>query len=85
MPLPEGWTVTSDSLAAAVASTVDADLLLIKSVPPPAATVELQALVDLQALSVAGWVDEAFPTAANAVARITWAAITPETPHTTTP
>lgn len=71
VPLPEGWTVTSDSLAAAVASTVDADLLLIKSVPPPGAT------VDLQALSVAGWVDAAFPTAAHGVAGIEWAAPAP--------
>ncbi len=69
--LPEDWTVTSDSLAAAVAATVDADLLLIKSVPPPAAT------DDLQALSAAGWVDAVFPSAANAVATITWTAPTP--------
>lgn len=65
--LPENWAVTSDSLAAVVAATVDADLLLIKSVPPPAAT------DDLQALSAAGWVDAAFPTAAHGVAGIEWA------------
>lgn len=69
--LPEDWTVTSDSLAAAVAATVDADLLLIKSVPPPAAT------DDLQALSAAGWVDQAFPEVARAIGTITWTAPTP--------
>jgi aspartokinase-like uncharacterized kinase len=69
--LPENWTVTSDSLAAAVAAAVDADLLLIKSVPPPAAA------NDLQALSAAGWVDTAFPTAAHGVAGIEWAAPAP--------
>jgi aspartokinase-like uncharacterized kinase len=68
VPLPEDWTVTSDSLAAAVAAAIDADLLLIKSAPPPAAT------DDLQALSAAGWIDEVFPSAANAVATIGWAA-----------
>ncbi len=70
-PLPEDWSVTSDSLAAAVAAAVDADLLLVKSVPPPAAA------NDLQALSAAGWVDEAFPTAAHGVAGIEWAAPAP--------
>lgn len=79
VPLPEDWTVTSDSLAAAVAATADADLLLIKSAPPPAAT------ADLRALSAAGWVDAAFPTVAHGVAGIEWAAITPETPHTKPP
>lgn len=67
-PLPEDWTVTSDSLAAIVAAAIDADLLLIKSVPPPEAT------DDLQALSAAGWVDQAFPMAAHGVAGIEWAA-----------
>ena len=66
-PLPEDWTVTSDSLAAAVATAIDADLLLIKSVPPPEAT------DDLRALSAAGWVDEAFPHAAHAISTIRWA------------
>lgn len=66
--LQEDWTVTSDSLAAAVATAIDADLLLVKSVPPPATT------ADLQALSAVGWVDEAFPAVARAIATITWAA-----------
>lgn len=65
--MPENWTVTSDSLAAVVAAAVDADLLLVKSVPPPAAT------DDLQTLSAAGWVDAAFPTAAHELAGIEWA------------
>ena len=69
--MPENWTVTSDSLAAVVAATLAADLLLVKSVPPPAAT------NDLQTLSAAGWVDAAFPTLAEAVATIRWAAPAP--------
>ena len=69
--LPEDWTVTSDSLAAAVATAIDADLLLVKSVPPPATT------DDLQALSAAGWIDEAFPHVARAIGTITWAAPVP--------
>jgi aspartokinase-like uncharacterized kinase len=66
--MPENWTVTSDSLAAVVAATVAADLLLVKSVSPPAAT------YDLEALAATGWVDAAFPTVAQAVATIRWAA-----------
>lgn len=69
--LPENWTVTSDSLAAVVAATVDADLLLVKSIPPPAAA------HDLEALATAGWVDAAFPTAAHGVAGIEWAVTAP--------
>jgi len=71
VPLPEGWSVTSDSLAAAVTATVGADLLLVKSVRPPGET------STLRTLSAAGWVDAAFPTAANAVATIRWAAPAP--------
>lgn len=66
--MPENWSVTSDSLAAVVAATVAADLLLVKSVSPPAAT------HDLEALAATGWVDAAFPTVAQAVATIRWAA-----------
>jgi aspartokinase-like uncharacterized kinase len=71
VPLPEGWAVTSDSLAAAVAAAVDADLLLIKSVRPPTA------MDDLQALSATGWVDAAFPEVARAIDTITWAVPAP--------
>lgn len=66
--LPEDWSVTSDSLAAVVAAAIDADLLLAKSIPPPAAA------RDLEALAAAGWVDAAFPLAARSVGTITWAA-----------
>lgn len=65
--LPENWTVTSDSLAAVVADSIDADLLLVKSVSPPTAA------HDLEALAAAGWVDAVFPTAAHGVAGIEWA------------
>ena len=69
--LPEDWTVTSDSLAAAVATAIDADLLLVKSVPPPATTDYLQVL------SAAGWIDTAFFQTARAVGTIRWAAPVP--------
>ncbi|MGI9177174.1 MAG: hypothetical protein ACR2IT_04880 [Pirellulales bacterium] len=64
--LPIGWHVTSDSIAALVAAACDADLLLAKSVPPPAS--------DLAQLARAGWVDAFFPTAAASLPEIHWAA-----------
>jgi aspartokinase-like uncharacterized kinase len=66
--LPVGWQVTSDSIAAAVAATVGADLLLAKRVPPPGPA------SDLESLAAAGWVDEHFPTAARGLGGIGWAA-----------
>lgn len=65
--LPVGWHVTSDSIAAAVAAACGGRLLLVKSVPPPGGD-------DLLALARQGWIDEHFPVAAAAVARIEWAA-----------
>lgn len=65
-PLPEGWHVTSDSIAAVVAARVGGGLLLAKSVPPPVA--------DLMKLAATGWVDAHFPEVAAAAGRISWAA-----------
>lgn len=66
--LPEDWSVTSDSLAALVAASLVADLLLAKSVPPPGGS------DDLRSLAADGWVDAAFPEAARGVTAIRWAA-----------
>lgn len=65
--LPEGWHVTSDSIAALAAATSDASLVLAKSVPPPS-------VADLKALAEAGWVDRHFPVVAARVPAIHWAA-----------
>jgi hypothetical protein len=65
--LPASWEVTSDSLAALVARATGRGLVLVKSVPPPAA-------LDLEALAAAGWIDTYFPRVASALAEITWAA-----------
>jgi aspartokinase-like uncharacterized kinase len=64
--LPIGWHVTSDSLAAAVAASCGAGLLVAKSVPP--------ATLDLELLAEAGWIDDFFPTAVASLADIDWAA-----------
>ncbi len=66
--LPVGWHVTSDSIAACVASVGDGGLMIAKSVPPPASP------DDLEGLAAAGWVDRAFPAAAATVRSIEWAA-----------
>jgi hypothetical protein len=65
-PLPCSWTVTSDSIAAAVAAALGAELLLVKSVVPPAAAIP--PLVD------AGWLDGHFATASSHLTAIRWAA-----------
>jgi aspartokinase-like uncharacterized kinase len=64
--LPVGWHVTSDSIAAVAACSAGAELLLVKSVPPPAH--------DLAEAAAAGWVDPHFPAVAAALDRIAWAA-----------
>lgn len=53
--LPASWDVTSDSIAARVATVLRADeLVLLKSALPPSAT-------DLESLAVSGYVDAYFP------------------------
>lgn len=65
MALPIGWQVTSDSIAARIAETLDADeLVLMKSTDPPTSTIE-QAAQD-------GLVDAHFPLAAASVRRLRW-------------
>jgi hypothetical protein len=71
--IPASWSVTSDSLAAAVAATVAGDLLLVKSIPPPLSQGAASA-PSLEALATLGWVDGWFPEAAAGVPRIGWAA-----------
>jgi aspartokinase-like uncharacterized kinase len=66
--LPVGWHVTSDSIAALVATVHDMWLVLAKSTPPPARETELVRLAEM------GWVDGYFPTAAARVSGIAWAA-----------
>jgi len=63
--MPVGWHVTSDSIAAAVATATGATLLLAKSVEPPGD--------DLHGLAANGWVDPYFPDAAAGLQRIAWA------------
>lgn len=59
VPLPSDWTVTSDSIAARVATVTRAsELVLLKSTLPRSATSSF-------ALAKAGYVDEFFPTAAT--------------------
>jgi aspartokinase-like uncharacterized kinase len=65
--LPQGWEVTSDSIAATVAAANGRQLLLAKSIPPPCSG------DDLANLAAAGWVDGCFPAAATAIERISWA------------
>ena len=65
-PLPRTWDVTSDSLAAWIATVAQArELVLLKSVPTPAGLSALEA-------SHAGLVDVAFPSLGNALARVSW-------------
>ncbi|MFM7136761.1 MAG: hypothetical protein ACKO1M_06795 [Planctomycetota bacterium] len=66
--LPAGWHVTSDSIAALVATETGRGLLLAKRAPPPDGD------HDLHRLAAAGWVDAHFPVAAARIATITWAA-----------
>lgn len=67
--LPAGWHVTSDSIAAKVATSLRCPLVLVKRVPPYGDGGVLAA-------ATAGWVDAFFPEAAADVAWIDWAAPT---------
>lgn len=60
--LPRDWTVTSDSIAARVAEFLSADLVLLKSAPPPACSWE--------AAAAAGYVDAYFPRAIMNLERV---------------
>lgn len=75
--LPVGWHVTSDSIAALVATKLHRRLLLVKSVPPP------DCAEDLETLAERGWIDGFFPRAALAIPRIEWAAPCSVTPRET--
>lgn len=67
--LPVGWQVTSDSIAAAVATDTGCDLLLAKRVvPPPCPDGDRIAHLARQ-----GWLDGHFPVAAAGLGRIAWA------------
>jgi aspartokinase-like uncharacterized kinase len=63
--LPDGWHVTSDSIAASVAHDAAATLVLAKRVRP--------STTDLAALAAAGWVDAHMPVAAEGLTGILWA------------
>ena len=69
--LPIGWHVTSDSIAALVATETAGDLLLAKRIAPPPSSDSEGPLVGL---SRGGWVDAHFPLAAARIGRIGWAA-----------
>ena len=73
-PLPVGWEVTSDSIAAAVASAHAAAIVLAKSVPPPVGA-------SLERLARERWVDDQFPVVAAGVVEIRWAAPGEVTPR----
>ena len=63
--LPIGWSLTSDSIAAAAAARIGADALtLLKSCPPPAGT------DSLYALSQTDYVDERFHHYAHSLANV---------------
>lgn len=65
-PLPHTWGVTSDSIAAWIASRWKArELILIKSIPLPAGKT-------LESASQAGIVDDHFPIIGRQVSRINW-------------
>ena len=64
--LPCSWSVTSDSIAAAVAAAIGGELLLLKSVVPPAPAIP--------PLITAGWLDDHFDEASSDLTTIRWAA-----------
>lgn len=62
--LPTGWRVTSDSIAARVATFLGGGLILLKSAQPPPGP------SDLNVVARAGYVDEDFPQAAATLAEV---------------
>ena len=67
-PLPRSWHVTSDSIAAWLATIYDARLLLLKSADMPESLISPRA-VDLAAV---GLVDPGFPQLASELTNIEW-------------
>ena len=70
--LPKDWSVTSDSIAAYVATEYETSLTLVKSSPPPRSS----DMTTLQSLADSGWVDAFFPFAAAEISNISWLAPT---------
>ncbi len=64
--LPHSWDTTSDSIAAAIATSTESALLLVKSTPPPTD--------DFECLASTGWIDQSFQTACIDLEDIRWAA-----------
>ena len=64
--LPHSWDTTSDSIAAAIATSTESALLLVKSTPPPTDNFEC--------LASKGWLDQSFQTACIDLEDIRWAA-----------
>lgn len=74
--LPVGWHVTSDSIAAWLATQLTATLTLLKSTVP--ATIKADAAVgssSILELSQSGYVDSYFPTAAASIETIRFATL----------
>ena len=65
--LPQTWDVTSDSIAAAVASSTAAELMLVKRAPPTACS--------LSKLASNGWIDNSFEVASRTLHGIRWTAL----------
>jgi len=65
--LPQSWSVTSDSIAAAVAGSTAAELLLVKRAAPTASSIS--------ELASSGWVDRSFEAACRQVAGLRWTAL----------
>ena len=69
--LPRTWQVTTDSIAARLAEVLAADLVLLKSSPPPDAAVDAQDRFRyFTELARRDYVDSHFPWAAEAVGKV---------------
>jgi len=81
--LPASWDVTSDSIAARVAQSCGAGLMLAKATAPPQCP-EGPDHGMLRHLTESGWVDRFFPSAAAGLATIRWCTPTAAVSTTTT-
>ncbi len=71
--LPHNWDVTSDSIAAYLASCCDAELVLAKSVNIPSVRIEdRMELLNVEEAAQAGLVDRYFPVVSRHVSRVAW-------------